>query len=181
MILFLVSFAGLSAGCLLLLNVSPRELQQELSHTLTHLSSRQLALGKRVRLAQHPKKLKGWRATIQEAKAILQQTGQANKMGIMAISSLALAILGAILGIILHIGWLAPVLAGGFALCPVWMVIFTSTFYKKRLHSELETALSIITTSYLRNENILAAVEENLPYLNPRYPMSFRHSSPNRN
>ncbi|OME30045.1 hypothetical protein NSS98_22605 [Paenibacillus sp. FSL E2-0274] len=167
MILFLVSFAGLSAGCLLLLNVSPRELQQELSHTLTHLSSRQLALGKRVRLAQHPKKLKGWRATIQEAKAILQQTGQANKMGIMAISSLALAILGAILGIILHNGWLAPVLAGGFALCPVWMVIFTSTFYKKRLHSELETALSIITTSYLRNENILAAVEENLPYLNP--------------
>ncbi|MEK4039436.1 hypothetical protein MHH49_18105 [Paenibacillus sp. FSL F4-0122] len=167
MILFLVSFVVLSAGCLLLLDLSPRVLREELSSTLTHLSSRQLALGKRVRLAQHPKKLKGWRAAVHEAKAILQQTGQVNKIGLMAASSLALAILGAILGMMLHNGWLAPVLAGGLALCPVWMVIFTSTFYKKRLHAELETSLSIITTSYLRSENILAAVEENLPYLNP--------------
>lgn len=63
--------------------------------------------------------------------------------------------------------WLIPVLAAGFALIPFWIVLFTSTFYKKRLHSELETALSIITTSYLRSENILAAVEENVLYLNP--------------
>ncbi|MNN46153.1 hypothetical protein D3C81_1605220 [compost metagenome] len=67
----------------------------------------------------------------------------------------------------LNNGWLVPVMAGGFALSPFWTVVFTSTFYKKRLHAELETALSIITTSYLRSENILAAVEENLPYLNP--------------
>ncbi|WP_340397172.1 hypothetical protein NST50_26065 [Paenibacillus sp. FSL E2-0202] len=167
MILLLLSFVGLSSGCLMLLEVSPRELRQDLSHTLMHLPSRQLALGKRVRLAQHPKKLKRWRANIQEAKAILQQTGQGNKIGLLAVSSLALAIVGAILGMLLHNGWLAPVLAGGLALCPVWIVIFSSTFYKKRLHAELETALSIITTSYLRSENILAAVEENLSYLNP--------------
>ena len=37
----------------------------------------------------------------------------------------------------------------------------------KVIAAELETALSIITTAYLRNEDILTAVEENLPYLNP--------------
>ena len=31
----------------------------------------------------------------------------------------------------------------------------------------METALSIITTAYLRNEDILTAVEENIQYLNP--------------
>ena len=39
--------------------------------------------------------------------------------------------------------------------------------FKKDISEELETALSIITTSYLRNEDILTAVEESVPYLNP--------------
>ena len=39
--------------------------------------------------------------------------------------------------------------------------------YKKNIAAELETALSIITTAYLRNEDIQTAVEENLEYLNP--------------
>ena len=35
------------------------------------------------------------------------------------------------------------------------------------MSAELETALSIITTAYLRSEDILTSVEENLEYLNP--------------
>ena len=38
----------------------------------------------------------------------------------------------------------------------------------------METALSIITTAYLRNEDILNAVEENLAYLNPPVLSVFR-------
>ena len=38
---------------------------------------------------------------------------------------------------------------------------------QKNIAAELETALSIITTAYLRNEDIQTAVEENLDYLNP--------------
>ncbi|WP_042196319.1 hypothetical protein [Paenibacillus camerounensis] len=166
-VLFMLSFIGLSAGSLLLLNISPRKLWSELVHLHTYLPTRELPLGKRIRAVQNPKKMKGWRASIQESKAILQQTGQSNKLGLMMVCSLVLALLGAILGFALHNIWLVPVLAAGFTLSPFWFVLFTSTFYKKRLHSELETALSIITTSYLRSENILAAVEENVTYLNP--------------
>lgn len=32
---------------------------------------------------------------------------------------------------------------------------------------ELETALSVITTAYLRTEDIVTAVKENTAYLNP--------------
>lgn len=39
--------------------------------------------------------------------------------------------------------------------------------FQKDVSSELETALSIITTAYLRSEDILTSVEENLEYLNP--------------
>ena len=34
------------------------------------------------------------------------------------------------------------------------------------MNAEMETALSIITTSYLRNESIITAVQENISYLN---------------
>jgi hypothetical protein len=45
--------------------------------------------------------------------------------------------------------------------------MFTANFYKKQLNAELETALSIITTSYLRSENFILAVEENVADLHP--------------
>jgi hypothetical protein len=58
-------------------------------------------------------------------------------------------------------------MAAGFSLLPFWYVMFTANFYKKQLNAELETALSVITTSYLRSENFILAVEENVSYLNP--------------
>ncbi|MGJ4851939.1 type II secretion system F family protein, partial [Bacillota bacterium Meth-B3] len=44
----------------------------------------------------------------------------------------------------------------------------------KDIAAELETALSIVTTAYLRSENILTAVEENLRYLNPPVHQVFK-------
>ena len=53
---------------------------------------------------------------------------------------------------------------------------FTASKHKKQINTELETALSMITTSYLRNKNtIIRAIEENLPYLNPPVSEVFRN------
>lgn len=57
-----------------------------------------------------------------------------------------------------------------------WLVGFCSSLlvcetdclaFQKGVSAELETALSIITTAYLRSEDILTSIEENLAYLNP--------------
>ena len=58
-------------------------------------------------------------------------------------------------------------LACGFLFLPFWYIRLTASHFKKDVSSELETALSIITTAYLRSEDILTSVEENLEYLNP--------------
>ena len=63
--------------------------------------------------------------------------------------------------------FIVPVLAIGLMFLPFWYIRLTATHYKKNIAAELETALSIITTAYLRNEDILTAVEENIQYLNP--------------
>ena len=41
--------------------------------------------------------------------------------------------------------------------------------------AELETALSVITTAYLRTENFQQAVEENVRYLHPPVQEVFQH------
>ncbi len=71
---------------------------------------------------------------------------------------------------------MVPVLAVGFALLPFYYVKFTASKHKKQINMELETALSMITTSYLRNKNtIIRAIEKNLPYLNPPVSEVFRN------
>lgn len=49
----------------------------------------------------------------------------------------------------------------------------TAASYKKHLNEELETAISIITTSYLRTEDLIRAVKENLPYINEPVKANF--------
>ena len=75
-------------------------------------------------------------------------------------------IAGTVLSISLG-NFLVPVLSIGLGLMPFWYVIYNSNSYRKQINEELETALSTITTSYIRSEDIILAVEENLEYLNP--------------
>jgi hypothetical protein len=84
---------------------------------------------------------------------------------ICAISLLLFAI-GASIAIMMSNFFLVPVMAVGFMMFPFWYVKLTAGSYKKAVSSELETALSIITTAYLRSEDFLTAVEENISYLN---------------
>lgn len=67
-----------------------------------------------------------------------------------------------------------PVLAVGFLFLPFWYIKLSAHHYKKDIAAELETALSIITTAYLRGEDLLTAVEENVHYLNPPAQQVFR-------
>ena len=75
--------------------------------------------------------------------------------------------LGAVTSLLLNNPFLIPILGAGFAFAPVWYLRSTAAAYKKHLNEELETAISVITTSYLRSGDLLKAVRENIPYLNP--------------
>jgi len=70
--------------------------------------------------------------------------------------------------------FLMPVLASGMMFVPFWYIKLTKSHYTKAIAGELETALSIVTTAYLRNEDIQTAMKENLGYLNPPVLSVFR-------
>ena len=115
----------------------------------------------------HRKKKSFLRREIADTQNILKMTGREAKFPAICAMSLLLFVVGASAAIMLGNFFLVPVLAVGMMFVPFWFIKLTASYYKKNIAAELETALSIITTAYLRNEDIQTAVEENLEYLNP--------------
>lgn len=102
-----------------------------------------------------------------EIEQLLAATGREGRFNLVKRSSLILFAVGAVLALLLNNPFLIPILGAGFAFVPVWYLRSTAAAYKKHLNEELETAISVITTSYLRSGDLLKAVKENIPYLNP--------------
>lgn len=102
-----------------------------------------------------------------EIEQLLKATGRENRFALVKRISILLFALGATAALLLNNPFLIPILGTGFAFAPVWYLRSTAASYKKHLNEELETAISVITTSYLRSEDLLKSVRENIPYLNP--------------
>lgn len=102
-----------------------------------------------------------------EIEQLLIATCREGRFNMIKRVSLFLFALGAVVALLLNNPFMMPILGAGFAFAPVWYLRSTAASYKKHLNEELETAISVITTSYLRSGGLLKAVRENIPYLNP--------------
>ncbi|MDL2233853.1 hypothetical protein LJC63_09810 [Ruminococcaceae bacterium OttesenSCG-928-L11] len=162
--LILVAFLAMIAGGFLMFGISPKDFTETLAQPI---QKRRPTMRVKIRDAAKPRKLRGIRLTIKETQDVLEITGRSGRFGLLCVLSLGLLVLGAMVAITMNNMFMLPVMAAGFAMLPFWYILFTATAFKKSLNAELETALSIITTSYLRSESIITAVEENVAYLNP--------------
>ena len=170
-VLILLAFAGMLAGIFLLLNMTPFEFAEDLTKSF---ASREPPISKKIGQLNHPREAKGIKRTVREAKEMMILTGRGGKFAALCALSLFLAVMGAVICIVIQNYFMLPVLAVGMGLIPFWYVLFTSHSYKKLMNNEIETGLSIITSSYLRSESIITAVEENIHYLNPPVADVFR-------
>ncbi len=151
-------------GFFLVLNLSPFEMVK----TITKLKKlKEKSLNTRIKELTSKKKKKGIKKLIDETNEILKMTNKENQFTLIVMISLVFMVSGLFMAITMNNIFLIPVLAIGFSLLPFWYVKFTATKWKKGLNGELETALSVITTSYLRSESIITAIDENIYYINP--------------
>lgn len=97
-----------------------------------------------------------------ETSKCLEETGQGDKYKRIKMMSFILAIVGGGVGFALKNIILVPILIAIFASIPFIYVKSLSSKYRRQMAEDLESGLSLITTSYLRNENIVEAVRENL-------------------
>lgn len=97
----------------------------------------------------------------------LTAMGKGDKFAFVICSSVVLFAAGVIFAMLINNVFLIPVFAVAFAIIPFVYVSTNMEHYEKHIKDELETTLSIITTSYVRNDDIIGAVEENLNYIKP--------------
>ena len=167
----LLACAGMIAGAFLILGLRPVEFTDSLFAILLNPKR---SIREDIRESSGRKKTGIFRRELLEAQSVLVMTGRGNRFSMVCAVALALFCLGGSLAILLGNYFLAPVMAVGFLFLPFWYVKLTASHYKRDVSAELETALSVITTAYLRTEDIVTAVEENIAYLNPPVSKVFR-------
>ena len=160
----LLACAGMIVGAFLILGLRPMEFTDSL---FAFLLRPKKGIREDIKESSGRKKVGLLGRELTEAQSILEMTGRGNRFSVICAISLALFCLGGSIAILLGNFFLAPVMAVGFMFLPFWYVKLTASHYKRDVSAELETALSVITTAYLRTEDIVTAVEENTTYLNP--------------
>lgn len=160
----LLACAGLITGMFLILGLKPAEFTESL---FAFLLKPRGNIREDIRENSGRKKLDPLRREILEAQEVLKMTGRENCLPVVCAASLALFCAGGSAAILLQNFFLAPVLAVGFLFLPFWYVKLNANHYRRDVAAELETALSVVTTAYLRTEDIVTAVEETKTYLNP--------------
>jgi len=164
-ILVTIAFLMAAGGSLLILGLSPFTFLERLAGML---APEKTSMRSRIRESRNKKEPKGLKLLFMEVKEILRLTGKTSMFATLCVLAMILFVVGVLMALTMDNYMLVPVLAAGFSLLPFYYVKFTAGKYKKQINTELETALSVVTTSYLRNKNtIIRAIEENLPYLNP--------------
>ena len=169
--LLLTACVGMIAGAFLIFRISPMNFTLGVFHRLT-VGPR--SIRDEINEATQRKKPNFIRREILEAQTILKTTGKEDRFPMLCAASLLFFAMGAGIAIVLNNFLLIPVLATGMMFLPFWYIKLTAGHYKKDIAAELETALSIITTAYLRSEDLQTAVEENINYLNPPVHGVFR-------
>jgi Flp pilus assembly protein TadB len=151
-------------GFFILFGISPMEFTENI---FKKLISKPRSIKDEINETTKRKKISFLRREIMEVQEILKVTGREKRFPMLCAFSLLLFAMGGSIAIMLGNFFLVPVMAIGFMFLPFWYIRLTQSYFKRDIAAELETALSIITTAYLRNEDILTAVEENMNYLNP--------------
>lgn len=159
--IYLICFSLLSAGLLTLFGVRPGDFIDAIFNSRRKAATLTDELNV---LMGTP--AKGFFNQDYELKRILQDTGRADRYEAVKRLSLILFAVGAVLAMLIGNVYMVPIMGIGFSLAPIWYLRSTAASYKKHLNEELETAISIITTSYLRTEDLIRSVRENLPYIN---------------
>lgn len=170
MICSIIASVFIIVGIALVMGLTPERVTDDLLHIIEPNDSlRDEAIAIRGNKKKH-----GLYKTLVKMKNALEVTGKSKQFTLACFLSLVLFAGGAVLSIIIGNVFLLPVLAVTGALVPFFYTTSTLSYYEKHTKEELETTLSIITTSYIRSDDIVAAVKENLVYIKPPLRDVFR-------
>ena len=161
--IYFICFLLITAGTVILLRLNP----ETITNDLMRFVSPKQTLRDQVLTARGKKRSRKLTVELNRIRDALEQTGKGSLFTMTCAASVVLMILGCIIAVMIDNAFLIPVFAVAFAMIPFAYAKRTVSFYDNHIKEELETALSIITTSYVRTDDIVTAVRENVQYLKP--------------
>lgn len=153
----------LIAAVVLLLDLNPERITDD----IMHIVSPKQTLRDKVRILQGKKKSRRIATGLKYIGEALKATGKGKQFTLICALSVALFIGGGMLAFLMDNPFFLPVTSIALALLPFLYAKNTIGYYEKHINEEMETALSIITSSYIRTDDIIGAVSENFIYLKP--------------
>ncbi len=161
--LYLLCFILLVAGTFLILELTPETVTDDIMHMVVP----EQTLRDKVLIAQKKKKSRKITKALLHMREALTATGKSNQFTVTCATSLMLMIAGCIAAVMINNFFMIPVFALAFASLPFLFARNTISAYDKHIREEMETALSVVTTSYIRTDDIVTSVKENLTNLKP--------------
>lgn len=160
---YLICFVLIAVGIVMVMKLTPEQMTKDLSG----IFDRKKSLRDQSLTARGEKKTKKIIVELRRLKTALEETGKEKQFSVACFASVILMFVGCLAAMILDNLFLVPALAITFAMIPFLYLKRTVNYYEKHVREDLETALSLITTSYTRTDNLIQAVRENIPNLRP--------------
>lgn len=155
-----------AAGTLLILGLTPKEFAAGAAGIVMRGKSDMKAKPLKKQLeAKNKKRRNILSALITDARSVILYGGMAGGMRRLFVLSGMCAAMGITIAALLKNIYLVPTLGLGFASVPFIYLKIMGHRIRHALNDELETALSIVTTTYIRCEDIVQAVGENIDYI----------------
>ncbi len=171
-ILGIVIFFLLTIGLFNILNINFLSITNEGLNYL--MSEKKVNIKEKVNIIKGKKKENYIIEQIKKVSYILEVTNKKKQLPLIFAIACICSLAGISLCVAINNIYLMPILAIGLFLVPFLVMEIQMNLYKEELTLELETAMSIITTSYLRTENIIMSVKENLDFINPPLQQYFK-------
>lgn len=150
------------SGCFIYFRINPITMVSEVIGLLT---GRRLTLKAQIQESKQKRRKNRLLDVIASSQQTLTISNKANQFPIYCTISGGGFVGGIILGALMNNPFAIPVLALGLAYLPFLIIRFLSYSYQRQLNGELETALSVITSAYQHNEDLIGVIADNVDYV----------------
>ena len=148
-------------GITVIFELSPEQIGSDLL-TLLH---RDKSLKQMVKSAQGKAKKSKLQRALSDMREAMKATGSENKFAVLISISVVGLVVGSLFAAMIGNVIFIPTFALVSFVLPYGYAKALAAAYNKQFANELETALSIITTSYISNQDIIFAVENSIDHI----------------
>lgn len=158
----IISFLLIAVGIIIICKINLKDISDKIFVKIMNNDYKNKSIKSKIDISRGKKKENIIKKQILETENILKISKKEKQIPFIFAIALLLSIAGIIFSASLGNMYLGIVLGIGLLFIPFWIAEINMQNIKCEISENLETALSGITSTYNRNENIVIAIEENI-------------------